>query len=267
MLRQRVFSAVLLLPPVLVTAWLGGWWFTGLVAVFVALATWELCRLLSQTGETPLTPLAIILAAALVLEGGLPPHPVRPTVVLVVGVLVGLVIMLFRHTPHPASEWTLTLGAAVYVGLTMRFLAQLRGLPDGFGWLATAVLTTWLADSGAYFIGRSLGRHKLWPRISPHKTWEGFFAGVAVGLLAGMALTPWLIPGLDWRHGLLIGLTVSLAGPLGDLSESVYKRQVGAKDSSHLIPGHGGFLDRIDSFLFVGPCVYLLALAITRWPF
>jgi len=267
MLRQRVFGAVLLLPPVLVAAWLGGWWFTGLVALFVALATWELCRLLAQTGETPLTPLAILLAVALVLEGELSPAPERPTLVLVVGVLVGLVVMLFRRTPHPASEWTLTLGAAVYVGLTMRFLARLRGLPDGFGWLMTAVLTTWLADSGAYFIGRRWGRHKLWPRISPHKTWEGFGGGLAVGILAGTVLTPWLIPGLDWRHGLLIGLTVSLAAPLGDLSESVYKRQVGAKDSSHLIPGHGGFLDRIDSFLFVGPCVYLLALAIARWPF
>ncbi len=263
MLRQRVFSAVVLLPPVLVAAWLGGWWFTGLVALFVALATWELCRLLAQTGEPLPTPPAILLAVALVLEGELPSDPERPAIVLVVGVLIGLVVMLFRRTPHPASEWTLALGAAVYIGLTMRFLPRLRGLPDGFGWLITAVLTTWLADSGAYFIGRRWGRHKLWPRISPHKTWEGFSGGLIVGTLTGLMSASWWIPGLDWYHGLLIGLTVSLAAPLGDLSESVYKRQVGAKDSSHLIPGHGGFLDRIDSFLFVGPCVYLLALAIT----
>ncbi len=260
MLKQRVLSAIVLVPLVAIPAWLGGWWFTALVALMTALAAWELCQLLGKTGDEPLVYLGVPLAALLVLEGGLPPSPERLQLLLVAAVLIGLTVMLFRQTTHPGNDWLLTLGAAVYVGVTMRFVALLRGLPSGLGWVVVAALVTWITDSGAYFIGRSFGRHKLWPRVSPKKTWEGLFGGLAVGTLSAAILTPFLIPGLTWVHGIVIGVVIGVVGPLGDLSESVFKRQVGAKDSSNLIPGHGGFFDRIDSFFFVGPAVYILAL-------
>ena len=128
--------------------------------------------------------------------------------------------------------------------------------------MVTVALVTWITDSGAYFIGRSLGRHKLWPRVSPKKTWEGLIGGLVVGTIAAALLAPWLIERHDLVAGRDLGLAIGIAGPFGDLSESLFKRQVGAKDSSNLIPGHGGFFDRIDSFIFVGPVVYLLA---TLW--
>lgn len=263
-LRQRVLSAIVMIPPVLAAAWLGGWWFAGLAAFLAGMAAWELTVLLAKTEHSPLPYLSVPIAVLLVLEGKLSPDPRRLQILLVVSILVGLTVMLFRTTPRPGNDWLLTLGAGLYLGMTLRFLPMLRGLGAGLGWLAVTALTTWITDSGAYFIGSRFGKHKLWPRISPKKSWEGLFGGLAVGLIAAVWLGPWLIPGLAWWQGLLIGLVVGISGLLGDLSESVFKRQVGAKDSSHLIPGHGGFFDRIDSFLFVGPCVYLLALLLGR---
>lgn len=259
-LKQRVLSAIVMIPPVIITAWLGGWWFTALVALLAGLAAWELCSLLAKTEHSPLHYLGVPIAVLLVLEGQLPPNAQRLQILLVVAILLGLTVMLFRATPRPGNDWLLTLAAGLYLGMTLRFLPLLRGLESGLGWVAVTALVTWITDSGAYFIGSRFGKHKLWPRVSPKKSWEGLVGGMVVGVIAAILLAPWLIPGLPWWQGLLIGLVIGIAGLFGDLSESVFKRQVGEKDSSHLIPGHGGFFDRIDSFLFVGPCVYILAL-------
>ena len=260
MLRQRVLSAIVMIPIVVAAAWLGGWWFTIFVAAWAALAAWELFGLLARTDHAPLTYYGLIVVALLVLEGGLiPPSLLRLQALLVLSVLVGLALALFRQTPRPANDWTLTIGGALYLGITMRFVALVRGLPDGLGWIAATALVTWITDSGAYFIGRRFGKHKLWPRVSPKKSWEGLIGGMVVGTLSAIFLVPLLVPGLTWVNGLVLGLVIGVVALFGDLSESLFKRQVGAKDSSNLIPGHGGFLDRIDSFLFVGPCVYLLA--------
>ncbi len=258
MLKQRVISALVMLPVVLAAAWLGGWWFIALVALVAGLSTWEALRLIAQTEHEPFLYFGVALAALLVLEAGLPPHPERLQILLVVAILLGLTWMLTRKTPRPANDWLLTLGAALYLGLTLRFTALLRGLPDGLAWLGLTAITVWVMDSGAYFIGKGFGKHKFAPRISPKKTWEGFFGGLFTGMLAATALTLWWIPAAAWWRGAMVGLVIGLVGPLGDLSESALKRQVGAKDSSNLIPGHGGVLDRIDSFIFVGPAVYLL---------
>ncbi|RME83811.1 MAG: phosphatidate cytidylyltransferase [Caldilineae bacterium] len=260
MLRERVLVAVVLVPIVAAVAWLGGWWFTAFVALAALLAAWELFALLGKNEFLqPVAVLGLIIVGWLVLESGLPPKPERFQILLVLSVLVGLVVALFLRQPHAASDWILTLGGAVYLGLTMRFLAMLRGLPDGLGWVALAALVTWITDSGAYFIGRAWGRHKLWPRVSPKKTWEGLVGGLAVGTPSAALLALFLVPGLTWWQGVIIGLAVGTLGPFGDLSESLFKRQVGVKDSSHLLPGHGGAFDRIDSFIFVGPVIYMLA--------
>jgi len=262
MLQQRVLSAVILIPLVAVIWWLGGWVFGVFMALFTAVAAWELLRLLQREDFfQPIWGLALPFAAILVLEAGLAADSQRLELLIGFAVLAGLVVALFLQRPRAASDMLLSLAAALYLGMTLRFLVQMRLLPDyGREWVALAAVTTWITDTGAYFVGRSLGRHKLWPRVSPKKTWEGWFGGLLAGTLVAMWLAPYLIPNLQWWQGVGVGLAIGIGGPFGDLSESLFKRQVGAKDSSRLIPGHGGFFDRIDSFIFVAPLLYALAL-------
>ena len=117
----------------------------------------------------------------------------------------------------------------------------------------------------AYFAGRAFGRHPWWPRHSPKKTWEGYLAGVAAAALVSGLIGAFLL-GLSPLEGIALGLLIGFIAPLGDLAESMIKRQVGAKDSSHLIPGHGGLLDRIDSLLITVPLVFYWAALMPRWP-
>jgi phosphatidate cytidylyltransferase len=124
-----------------------------------------------------------------------------------------------------------------------------------------AALMVWTADVSAYFAGRAFGRHRWWPRHSPKKSWEGYLAGALITTLVG-ALAGYALVGLAWIEGLALGLLVGLIAPLGDLAESMLKRQVGAKDSSALIPGHGGVLDRIDTLLVAVPIVFYWSIFI-----
>jgi phosphatidate cytidylyltransferase len=127
-------------------------------------------------------------------------------------------------------------------------LVALRQVADGLRWLLLSLAITWLADTGAYFIGSTWGRRKLAPRLSPGKTIEGTLGGWLTGVVTGGLVAGLLELGVV--HGLALGMLIGVASPLGDLGISMIKRQVGAKDSGHLIPGHGGMLDRIDSILF-----------------
>ena len=130
-----------------------------------------------------------------------------------------------------------------------------------FLWAGSAFVVTWSCDTMAYFIGRALGKHLWWPRISPKKTWEGLAGGTSGALVAGLVCGVWLLA-LPWWQGLLLGALVAVAAPFGDLAESLFKRLAHVKDSSQLIPGHGGALDRVDSLLFVFPVVTYFALMV-----
>jgi phosphatidate cytidylyltransferase len=123
-----------------------------------------------------------------------------------------------------------------------------------------AYAATWGNDTLAYFAGRALGRHQLYPRISPKKTWEGFAGGVLGSVLGALVVRFYFLPHLSAETCVILGLGASLLGPAGDLCESMLKRAAGVKDSGKLLPGHGGLLDRIDALLFVVPWVYALAL-------
>jgi phosphatidate cytidylyltransferase len=147
-------------------------------------------------------------------------------------------------------------------GLTA--LCALRQRPDGMLWVIAALVITWANDTLAYFAGRLLGKHKLYPAVSPNKTWEGFAGGV-VGSVGGLFITKaFFFPALSALDCVLLGLGGALLGPLGDLAESMLKRAHQTKDSSHLIPGHGGFLDRVDALLFNGPWVFVYVALIHR---
>jgi phosphatidate cytidylyltransferase len=169
-----------------------------------------------------------------------------------------------EHAPARASASSL---AWFYCGVLVAAVVAIR-MRFGFGWVVMAFVVTWMNDTFAYFAGRFLGRNKMFPRISPKKTWEGFAGGVAgsvVGALVLLALFPsdWL-PGLTVAGCFVLGGVAAVVGPVGDLAESMLKRSAGVKDSGKLIPGHGGLLDRIDALLFVAPWVYVFAALSSR---
>jgi phosphatidate cytidylyltransferase len=185
------------------------------------------------------------------------------TLMLVV-TAVGLMVPLWRLGEIRTAPQRMLAGVAgpLYVGVAPTTLALLRrdSPSDGAGYVILALLLAWLADTGAYFCGKHLGRTKLYPAVSPKKTRAGLVGGV-LGATAGALLASWwFLPALPSWHALLLGITGGVLGQLGDLTESLLKRATGIKDSGQLLPGHGGILDRIDALLVVGPLVYLYAI-------
>jgi phosphatidate cytidylyltransferase len=181
------------------------------------------------------------------------------TGLLVVALLLaGGIIVEWVRGAAPTPAWAnvgLTVGGALYTGGLLRY-ALLLDKPAGSeaGWLVLILVATAGSDTGAYFVGRALGKRKLIPHISPGKTWAGLWGGMAVAVLGVALLAP--ILRVPWEHVLPLGLALNLASVAGDLAESMLKRGFGAKDSGTWIPGHGGLLDRLDSLLFVLTAVY-----------
>ncbi len=245
-LRERVLSALVLIPTVVLLLLKGGWWFFGLVLVMLSAATCEYVRMLRYLGYAPRYVFAVGLVWALLSYFFIAESYLRPALTLVI--LASLAWHVLRdRSPTPTENWLLPLGGALYIGWLGGHMLLLRALPQGDRRLLVAFAITWLADSGAYFAGRAWGRHPLAPRLSPKKTWEGLVGGIVTGVISGALLASLgaMAPG----PGALLGLLLSVINPLGDLGVSLIKRQVGVKDTSGLIPGHGGVLDRIDSLL------------------
>ena len=256
-LQTRVLSAAVLLALFLPAVFAGGVWFGGLIALAAAIATIELARLARGAGHltTPILPVLMALLAFMVIR-----WPAQAALVpgMLALMLLGLGMCVLWPAANSITGWALGAAGALYIGLCAGYLAALRELPNGIWWLVMALVPTWIADSGAYFVGRRFGRHKLAPVISPGKTWEGYLGGVVAGALGGAVVGA--ISPLGVGHGLACGLLVGALGVLGDLAESLFKRQANAKDSGHLIPGHGGVFDRIDSLLWAGVIVYYWSL-------
>jgi phosphatidate cytidylyltransferase len=144
----------------------------------------------------------------------------------------------------------------LYIGLTLSCLLLTRALPDGEFLVFFVVLVTWAGDTGAYILGKTMGRRPLAPVISPKKTVEGFLGGIILALVVAVVSRLWFLPSVTLMDAAVLAILLTSAGLLGDLAESAVKRSVNQKDSGSLIPGHGGMLDRLDSLLFTAPCFY-----------
>ena len=261
MLRTRVLTAVVLIPIAVSCIYWGGLWFLALVALLLTLAEVEFCGLMARDGFLLAPAFGAGLVWLLLLDAQFPALGLlQPGLALVL--LGSLAWQLFHRQGSPVADWSLTVTGGLYLGLCGACLIRLRSLqPDGLWWTLTAVPAIMLADTGAFFVGRAWGRHKLAPALSPSKTWEGYLAGVFVGgLLTALVASLWPtetgagFPG--GLHGLILGLLIAIFALLGDLAVSMIKRQVGAKDSGRVIPGHGGALDRVDSVLWAGVIGY-----------
>lgn len=266
-LAKRVAVAAVGIPLALVLAYLGDTWLAGFLAAMASIGAWEFARMHRARGVKASPVLAGFMAGAIVVAAAAAEMSDFIVVVTLLGLLVGSVVLARAPAEsEPGQAIVITLFGAAYTGLLLSFAVWLRELAGGAqDATAVAVLflpvgVTWLGDTAAYFGGRSFGRRRLAPAISPNKTWEGAIAGLvatALGAWAYAELTRGLVA---WTAGvgtlLAFGGVVSVAGQVGDLFESRFKRDCGVKDSSSLIPGHGGVLDRMDSLLFVFPVAF-----------
>lgn len=272
MLRSRILVVVVLLPIGIFLIYLDGVAFSLFVTLILALAAWEYTLLFKAADQQPSAPLVVGGVTLLALGRAWDEFDSAPVLLS----LVTLATMSYhliayeRGRDQAATDFGTTLAGIIYIGWLGAYLISLRNLPEGFWWLLLILPAVWLADSGAYFIGRAFGRHKLSPRLSPKKTWEGYLAGILIGIpgTAGLASLWGRWAGPDFAitplQGAWLGLLLSTLPTLGDLGESLIKRQAGKKDSGNLLPGHGGVFDRIDSWLWGAVIGYYFIVWIVR---
>lgn len=271
MLPERSAIALLFFPLI---AWIiadGSWLYAASITGILTMAAYEYGSLFCAGGYRPAKPLLIIGVIAIVLIrfnfGFEFDHFLLAGIGLIA--MTWHVIDFERGAPKSGTDFALTLSGILYVGWIGAFFITIRRMPDGLWWFLLSLLSIWIADSAALLFGRRFGRHKLAPRVSPKKTWEGYLAGIGMGILGGVGLALlWRIgagslAGINAMSGAIIGGVVGTVAPMGDLGISMFKRQFGEKDTGALLPGHGGVLDRIDTWLWSAVIGYFLVIILT----
>jgi phosphatidate cytidylyltransferase len=256
---RRVLATVLFAPLFyLLVRYLPPATFFGLITAVAILAAREFYRLFWSDHPWPLGTLVGCMGIAALLCSTQWPAVISERFVLLLTVFIALALPLVtaRDLRRAVLESAVLLTGVLYLGLTLSCLLFTRSLPDGEFLVFFVVLVTWAGDTGAYILGKTLGRHPLAPRISPKKTIEGLVGGAALALVVALLSRAWFLPWLTWWDAVVLAGLLTAAGLLGDLVESAMKRSVQQKDSGALIPGHGGMLDRVDSLLFTAPCFY-----------
>jgi phosphatidate cytidylyltransferase len=248
---KRLLTALVLIPVVIyLVLWANYWVFLSVLIAVALVCYYEYAGIAEGYGFGSLSPIGFVMGLPLLLWQG-------ETWPLVAGIaLVSLAASmrtdnLSKALPHAA----LLLMGIVYVFGCWKCAIPLRQI--NHHWLMYALLLNWAGDSGAYYIGRAFGKHKMAPRVSPNKSWEGAVASVVVSVLVGGAYLFRFVPGTNAVAAIGLTVAANVAGQLGDLAESAIKRGASMKDSSAILPGHGGLLDRVDSTLFTLPVIYL----------
>jgi phosphatidate cytidylyltransferase len=269
MLRERTAIVILLLP---LLAWMiadGGWFFMAAIAVVLALAAKEFGQLFQAYHLRPSIQLliigALVLSIARFLGGFELSVPVLT--ILCLFAMTWHLVDYELGAPRSGTDFTITVTGIVYLGWIGSYLITIRSIPDGKWWFLIALPSVWLADTAAFFIGSWIGRHKLSPRLSPKKSWEGYLAGIIAGALSGILFALlWRIGATAYStvtplRGLIVGGSLATLAPLGDLGVSMIKREIQVKDTGNLLPGHGGVLDRLDTWIWAG----VLGFHIISW--
>ena len=260
----RLLVAVIFGPLIIAVMWFGGYYLLGFIAAVVALSVWEFNRMAAVKGAWGGLISSEILALAILFVLYFKKQAVIP--VVIIGIVLILFTQLYRKKGSGCLNTSVSLFNSIYFAFLFGSFILIRELPEKIGveyleagqWLIMIILTTWVCDTAAYVLGSYFGKHKLMPRISPNKTVEGSIAGFISSVLAAWLCHVWFVDELLLAHSLIIGAIVGTFGQYGDLFESMFKRDADVKDSSSLIPGHGGIMDRFDSLLISTPIVYLM---------
>ncbi|MCS7010267.1 MAG: phosphatidate cytidylyltransferase [Anaerolineales bacterium] len=244
---------------------LGGIYFFLLVSALLALAAWEFAHIFQRAGYKGNAYLIIGGTLLIVLSRAFLPN-LAPTILTfsVLAAMTWHMIDYERGRDQAGADFAITTTGLLYIGWIGAYLIDLRSLENGMWWFFLVLGSVWMADSSAYFVGIRFGKHRLSPRLSPKKSWEGYWGGVIAGTLGSAFLAVLFAalrgPLLPWWKAAALGATLSILTTLGDLGESMLKRQAGLKDSGKFLPGHGGALDRIDSWLWGGALGYAFLL-------
>jgi phosphatidate cytidylyltransferase len=256
-MRRRLITALGLALVGMPAILLGGIFYFLLMGTFLIGAAWEFVHLFRAVKFEPHMQITVGGVALILTARMFFPQHAMPIFAAIILIALAYHLLAYeRGRDRAALDFGVTLTGLVYIGWIGAYLFDIRNLPEGGWWFMLVLPSVWLADSGAYSIGRAYGKHKMAPRLSPKKSWEGYAAGVFTGMIGGAFLVfaystfGNLTGDITIWQGAILGLILGVLSPLGDLGESMFKRQSGIKDSSDIIPGHGGFFDRIDSWLW-----------------
>ncbi|HEX3876052.1 MAG TPA: phosphatidate cytidylyltransferase [Bryobacteraceae bacterium] len=255
---KRVLTAAALIPPVIATIFLAPYWvFFAVVALVAVLCYAEYDSIAASYNFGAPGPLGYVAGLALLwVPGG-------AWLIIVAAALIAFTLSLrSADLAHALPRSALLVTGVVYVFGTWRCALPLHQLNPH--WLMYALIVNWTGDIGAYYVGRSFGKRRLASRVSPKKSWEGAGAAVATSVLIAGAYLVYFVPDVGFLEAIGLTVVANIAGQLGDLCESAMKRGAGIKDSGRLLPGHGGFLDRVDSTLFSLPVIYAFTLLRTQ---
>jgi len=269
-LKTRFASAFVLIPFILGSVYFGGLVFFVAVSLGLLVAGWEFFDMARRAGHRPAMLTGLALIAAFLFDAFAYTDPTLKNLVggdsagflLTAALVITLAMGIFKHGEGWLTGWAYTFAGVLYVGWIGAFFILVRALPNGALWTTYALLLAWATDTGAYLAGTNFGKHGFFTSISPKKTWEGAIGGWVSAVVASLVLGMFL--DLPIAHRFFFGLGLALAATIGDLVESLFKRQTGVKDSSNIIPGHGGLLDRVDSLLFAAVFTYCYLVCILR---
>ena len=254
-LRLRVYSSLVGVPGLLLMIWLGVPATAALVSAAAVIGVYEFHRLTIRAGATVMLLLGIIATVLFTVDAVVDFNLSGP---LITGTVLAPLLLLVFLPPRERflADWAWTLAGVFLVGWSLSHAVLIRSLVEGREWLLTVVILTFAVDTGAYTVGRLVGRRALAPAISRGKTWEGAIGGVAAGIIAAVATTIGFDLEIDVWGAVVLGLLVAVFAQGGDLTISLIKRTAGFKDTGAIIPGHGGILDRLDSMIFAVVVLY-----------
>ena len=264
---RRVLTALGLAAVGLPAIIYGGVFYYLLIAIVLGGSAWEYVRMFRAVHYEPSQVVTIGGVLVIATARFFFTQAAIPAFVLLVLLAMAVHIVAYERGRDPAPlDFAVTVAGIVYLGWLGSYLLDLRQLPQGGWWLMIILPIIWAGDTGAYSIGAVYGKHKMTPRLSPKKSWEGYFAGLFTAILVG-AFFAWAFSSqgpaplarlITPLQGGFLGLAIGALAPLGDLGESMFKRQGGLKDSSNVFPGHGGFFDRIDSWIWGAALGYFI---------